>query len=467
MNVIAGNDLDAVNDTVTVVLSASGAEYDEVVSLISIAIIDDETREIFVTPFDIEIPEGTSSQIKVRLTSEPTSDVIVDIVQEDDLTPSPSFLTFARLDWDTAQPVILTAREDDDQENDRETLLLTASGGDYEDVNKELTITIEDTDVAGISVFPSVLTVSEESSIELSAILNTEPSGDVRLLIPSMGDVVPTPKILTFTSRNWDVLQQVTLTASHDEDEENDRELLTIISSGANYGGYTQDVLVNIVDNDLSTIDLTPDPAPSEEEETTGTIEEGETAEFDIVLREQPSGDVVVEIASSDESLAVMPSRLTFMPSNWNVEQTVMMISTEDDNDENEEVTVTLMASGGGYGRLSQTRRFTIRDQTAVSVQHSESHPVSVQLWGNYPNPFSTMTNVAFDLPEPAQISLIVTDLLGRTVILIPDHWYGVGQHQTLQIQGGELPSGVYYYRLDVKIDGKITGHTKPMMIIR
>jgi len=43
VNVIAGNDLDAVNDTVTVVLSASGAEYDEVVSLISIAIIDDET----------------------------------------------------------------------------------------------------------------------------------------------------------------------------------------------------------------------------------------------------------------------------------------------------------------------------------------------------------------------------------------------------------------------------------------
>ncbi|MCY4223582.1 MAG: T9SS type A sorting domain-containing protein [Bacteroidetes bacterium] len=376
-------------------------------------------------------------------------------------------MTFERLDWDTAQPVILTAREDDDQENDRETLLLTASGGDYEDVNKELTITIEDTDVARISVFPSVLTVSEESSIELSAILNTEPSGDVRLLIPSMGDVVPTPKILTFTSRNWDVLQQVTLTASHDEDEENDRELLTIISSGANYGGYTQDALVNIVDNDLSTIDLTPDPAPSEEEETTGTIEEGETAEFDIVLREQPSGEVVVEIASSDESLAVMPSRLTFMPSNWNVEQTVMMISAEDDNDENEEVTVTLMASGGGYGRLSQTRRFTIRDQTAVSVQHSESHPVSVQLWGNYPNPFSTVTNVVFDLPEPAQTSMILTDLLGRTVMLINDQWYGIGQQQTLQIEAGELPSGVYYYRLEVNIDDNITGHTKPMMIIR
>ena len=463
----AGNDLDAVNDTLTMIMVGSGSEYDDIVHAVSIVIIDDEVNHIFVIPANIRVIEGASAQMKIRLTSEPIDDVIVVANRQGDLTVSPSNLIFTDHNWDKTQLVTLIASEDDDQENDRERLMFSASGGNYDDVTQEFTVTIQDTDVAGIAVFPSSLTIAEESSLHMDVRLNTEPDGNVIVSIPQVGDIESHLKTLTFTEFNWNITQQIILRVTDDADQDNDREVLTLIASGANYAGLTQEILVNIVDNDLSKIDIKPDPIPTEEEEPTGTIDEGETVEFDVVLGERPNGDVMVEISSSHPSLMVTPNLLKFTYSNWNVEQTVMMTSSQDDNDENDYVAVTLMTSGGGYGRLSQQRRFAVRDKTAVSIQHSEVEPVSVILWGNYPNPFSIATNVMFALPEPANISMIVTDLLGRTVIRIPDQWYGVGIQHSLQIPSGELPSGIYYYRLKVNIDGQTTEHTKSMMIIR
>ena len=485
MTLTAAEDIDAINDTFIVNLYASGEMYNDVQSEVFVIISDDDSTGIVLKSNTITVTEGSFTHFELRLTSEPSSDVMVNMDARGDLTLDPTDLTFTATNWANLQSVMVKANEDNDIDNDIETLLLTASGGDYDQVTHEVIVTVEDNDVAGIAISPNTLTVPEGSAQEFIVQLNTAPSGNVLLTIPDGENMVPSPKVVAFTAQNWNEAQSINIVASEDENQENDQEILILTGAGAEYAGITQQLSITIVDNDLSRINLNPDLPQTAEEPTTGTIYDGESTELQIVLAQKPIANVTVEISSSNTSVKTSPSTLTFTSSNWEMEQTIIITSQENNqtiSDErvvddhlkhggsfhfNREVVLTLIASGGGYDGVSQQRQFTIIDQSNVNIQLSETPPVSVQLWGNYPNPFSTMTNIAFDLPAPAQISLIVTDLLGRTVMYIPDQWYGLGQHQTLQIQSGELPSGVYYYRLEVNIDGKITGHTKPMLIIR
>ncbi|MCY4225574.1 MAG: DUF4397 domain-containing protein, partial [Bacteroidetes bacterium] len=46
--------------------------------------------------------------------------------------------------------------------------------------------------------------------------------------------------------------------------------------------------------------------------------------------------------------------------------------------------------------------------------------PTEFSLHGNYPNPFNPSTRIQFDLPESAQVSLHVVDMLGREVMALP-----------------------------------------------
>ena len=52
---------------------------------------------------------------------------------------------------------------------------------------------------------------------------------------------------------------------------------------------------------------------------------------------------------------------------------------------------------------VSHTLTVTIQDNMGVSTEQTEE-AVSLALRGNYPNPLSNSTKIAFDLPEPAQI---------------------------------------------------------------
>ena len=485
MTVTAAEDTDAINDTLTLNLYASSEIYHNVQSEVLVIISDDEEASIVLKSNEVMVTEGSFSHFEARLASSPTSSVMVSVNAPRDLTVRPSEMTFTSSNWATMQSVIVAASEDNDIDDDVETLLLTATGGDYHQVNREVMVTIQDNDVAGIAISPNTLTVPEGASLEFNVQLNTAPAGNILLTIDDQGDLTPNPKGLAFSSLNWNQAQSVSLTASEDEDQENDQEILILTGSGAEYSGIVQPISITVIDNDLSIINLIPDPPQTVEDPTTGTLHEGETNDLQIVLGQKPIADVTIEIYSSNTSVTISPSSLTFTPSNWDIVQTVVITIANDSHTINDQVllsddlqlgrglhvndvaVITLMASGGGYDGISQQRKFTIIDQTDVSIQHSDYLPESVEVWGNYPNPFSTLTNVVFDLPEPAQISLIVTDLLGRTVLRLSDQWYGAGKQQTAQIQANELPSGIYYYRLDINIDGKITGHSQPMMIIQ
>ena len=129
-------------------------------------------------------------------------------------------------------------------------------------------------------------------------------------------------------------------------------------------------------------------------------------------------------------------------------------------------MTLTLAASGGGYDEVSHTLVVTIRDNMGVGIEDEEPS-ISITLWGNYPNPVSDLTKIVFDLPEPAQISIRVTDLLGRIVQTTPYGWYEAGRDHTVEIGTDNLTSGVYYYTLKVDTGDQVIQRSKAMAVVR
>ena len=84
----------------------------------------------------------------------------------------------------------------------------------------------------------------------------------------------------------------------------------------------------------------------------------------------------------------------------------------------------------------------------------TEVVPTRTGLLGNTPNPFNPMTVIKFAMPEGGgDVRLEVFDARGRLVATLVDGlvdggpqsvtWYGRDDH------GQEMPSGVYFYRLD------------------
>jgi len=89
-------------------------------------------------------------------------------------------------------------------------------------------------------------------------------------------------------------------------------------------------------------------------------------------------------------------------------------------------------------------------------------------LRGNYPNPFNPQTKIAFDLPEPARVSLRVYSAAGRLVrSLIEGVPMAAGPHVKAwdgrDDHGDGLASGVYFCRLEA--DGEVL--SKSMVLLK
>jgi hypothetical protein len=87
---------------------------------------------------------------------------------------------------------------------------------------------------------------------------------------------------------------------------------------------------------------------------------------------------------------------------------------------------------------------------TGVGVE-DETLPEEIALRGNYPNPFNPTTTVVFDLPEPADVTITVFDVLGRAVLRRPATPYAAGSGEVAVIDASRLPSGTYVYVVEVR----------------
>jgi hypothetical protein len=102
------------------------------------------------------------------------------------------------------------------------------------------------------------------------------------------------------------------------------------------------------------------------------------------------------------------------------------------------------------------------RDINPTSVENSSVVPVSFSLEQNYPNPFNPSTTIRYSLPHSEYVKLFVYDVLGRQIAALVDKKQDAGVFET-PFDASLLPSGVYFYRLDI---GAFT-QTRKMVILK
>ena len=74
-------------------------------------------------------------------------------------------------------------------------------------------------------------------------------------------------------------------------------------------------------------------------------------------------------------------------------------------------------------------------------------HPLSYQLEQNYPNPFNPATRIEFSIADARLITLKIYDVLGKEVATLANTTMNPGTY-TIPWNAGNLPSGIYFYRL-------------------
>lgn len=92
-----------------------------------------------------------------------------------------------------------------------------------------------------------------------------------------------------------------------------------------------------------------------------------------------------------------------------------------------------------------------------TSVNTSDGLPEQFQLHANFPNPFNPSTTIKFDLPETAEVSLVVYDMLGKEIAVLVNGPLEAGYHTVLwNAPSAGLSTGVYFTQL-VVTDGSST----------
>lgn len=71
-----------------------------------------------------------------------------------------------------------------------------------------------------------------------------------------------------------------------------------------------------------------------------------------------------------------------------------------------------------------------LKDEFPVHAKESyENNDPGFELEQNYPNPFSAITTIRFFIPQPENVSIIVTDLLGRDILILVHRKFNAGWH--------------------------------------
>ena len=148
-----------------------------------------------------------------------------------------------------AQTVTVKAGPDADAKNDVATLVHTGSGGEYEGVSSDLAVTVDDDETVSIVLSKTDLTVEEEDATggTYTVKLSHEPSVEVTVTVTGQDTTdlelsgLSGTDTLTFTTSTWDDAQTVTVKAREDADAKNDSVTLVHTGAGGEYEGVAEE----------------------------------------------------------------------------------------------------------------------------------------------------------------------------------------------------------------------------------
>ena len=165
----ASDSVDEANSVVTATISAdtgSPASYSVATPASAMVTVEDnDTRGVTVSATALTVNEGTTGTYTVVLDSQPTANVTVTPSRtgSSDVTFSPATLTFTALNWNTVQPVTVTAAQDSDAVDDSATISHAVTGGDYVGVTVESVVVTVDDDETADTTAPRVASIVRQT----------------------------------------------------------------------------------------------------------------------------------------------------------------------------------------------------------------------------------------------------------------------------------------------------------------
>ena len=153
-----------------------------------------------------------------------------------------------------------------------------------------------------------------------------------------------------------------------------------------------------------------------------------------LVLPEATGGMLPISYALTP----ALPAGLGFVSSTRTISGTPTEVTTAP-------VTYTYTATDAAGDAASL--RFDIEVFSPVAIEQV-TLPESFAVHGNYPNPFRQSTQIVFDLPSPARVSIEVIDMVGRRVLMLPPEDVSAGWERRIELDARSLPPGHYVYRL-------------------
>ena len=303
---------------------------------------------VSVAPPRLSPVEGETATYTLVLDTLPAGPVIITPTRSGDsggVSVSLASVTFTAANWNTAQVVSVTAMDDDNTASETVTISHSISGYGAVTSGDAVVVTVTDDDTPGVSVQRPVVSTDEGEMAAYTMRLVTQPAGPVTIS-PTSGDsgaVSLTPARLTFTVANWNTPRTVSVTGVQDDDASN--ETVTVSHSVSGYGAITTApaVMVTVTDGDTAQVSVSP---------VSVNTDEGGTATYTLALDTLPNGPVTITPTNGDSgAVSVSPARLTFTPSNWDMPRTISVTGLQDD-DANDE-TVSIGHNVSGYGGVS------------------------------------------------------------------------------------------------------------------
>jgi len=120
--------------------------------------------------------------------------------------------------------------------------------------------------------------------------------------------------------------------------------------------------------------------------------------------------------------------------------------------DAGEHINWVLISENGSEYILDESSEITVPKEETFTLEKKAVLPMGCTLHQNYPNPFNPITSLRYDLPEQAQVTLTVYDLMGREVTQlvnsVQDAGYRSVQWDATDMHGKPVSAGVYLYQI-------------------
>jgi hypothetical protein len=387
-NAVEGNHAGAIAHTAT----STDTNYNSItIPAVSVAITDNDTADFSIAPTNITATEGgATGSYKVKLTSQPTAPVTISFNTSNQLNPIPTPITFDSTNWNVAQTVTVTAIDDNLAQGTHSGTIahtVTSTDANYNaKVIPNVTASITDNDSPGISIVQSEgeTAIAEGGATDsYGLLLTTAPTANVTINFDT-GSQINAIAPVTFTPNNWNVAQNVTVTAIDDSIAQGTRSgtiTHTSVSTDTNYNNLTiSPVTATIADNDTAGVTIS--------QQSTTATEGGATGSYTLKLNSQPTAPVTISFDAGNQISPIAP--ITFDSTNWNVAKPVTVTATDD-----------AAVEGNHAGSISHTATSTDSKYSAIGIP-----AVNVAITDNdtAPTPTPTPTPVT-PTPTPTPVT--------------------------------------------------------------